>query len=94
MSETPAQAASEAVRQLLGMELQSASATLVRLGNEVADLRELVAEILDAVEATSSRAGMSAPITEWRQRAGLDTAVATAGTEHIAAGIIADREGA
>jgi hypothetical protein len=58
------------------------------LAAEVNEQRELVAEILDAVEATTDRAGMRVQLAKWHKRAGLaEPAVATSGTEHLAAEI-------
>ena len=65
-------------------------AGLVTEGNE---LRGLLGEILDAVEATSDRAGMRANISHLApKRAGIMPAVVTAGTEHLAADV-RDRAG-
>ena len=55
-----------------GFELTMAGHPAGREIPEAESLRALIAEILDAVEAVTDRAGMRADIAIWRKRAGLE----------------------
>lgn len=66
-----AQAGSEAVRQLLGAQLQSASRAIQQLAQELGEARAVVAE-MDAHIASGDDYADPAKRAEWFQRAGID----------------------